>query len=288
MADGGSLATPLVRLDGVSVRFGGRPVLSGVALDLAPGEVVTLIGPNGAGKSTLARVVLGLLAPDRGRVVRRPGLRVGYMPQRLVVDPVLPLSVERLMTLTRRAPRAEVEAALAEVGAARLLRQPVQGLSGGEMQRVMLARALIGGPDLLVLDEPAQNVDVVGQAELYDLVARIRDERGCGVLLISHDLHVVMAATDRVVCLHGHICCSGAPEDVGRHPEYLALFGPAAARSLAVYAHAHAHRHAADGAVEPLDGAAPAAQLPAAQLPAADPSHACCGSHHPHPESEPR
>jgi len=252
--EGAAARGSLVRLEEVAVRFGGRQALGGVDLDLHAAEVVTVIGPNGAGKSTLARVVLGLLAPSAGRVVRRPGLRIGYMPQRLVVDPVLPLQVGRLLTLTRRASRRELESVLDEVGAAHLIGRPVQTLSGGEMQRVMLARALIGAPDLLVLDEPAQNVDLVGQADLYDLIARFRRERGCGVLLISHDLHVVMAATDRVVCLHGHICCSGAPEDVGRHPEYLALFGAAAANSLAVYAHAHAHRHAADGAVEPLDG----------------------------------
>ncbi|WP_207481162.1 zinc ABC transporter ATP-binding protein ZnuC [Arenibaculum pallidiluteum] len=253
MPEGAARRGELVRLDGVTVRFGGRPALSAINLDLHAAEVVTVIGPNGAGKSTLARVVLGLEAPEAGRVWRRPGLRIGYMPQRLVVDPVLPLPVGRLLTLTRRASAREVASVLDEVGAGHLVGRAVQTLSGGEMQRVMLARALVGGPDLLVLDEPAQNVDVVGQAELYDLVARFRRERGCGVLMISHDLHVVMAATDRVVCLHGHVCCSGAPEDVGRHPEYLALFGPAAASSLAVYAHAHGHRHTADGRVEPLD-----------------------------------
>lgn len=254
MADGSITMPELVRLDGVGVRLGGRTVLEGIDLALHAGEVVTVLGPNGAGKTTLARVVLGLQRHAAGHVVRRPGLRVGYVPQRLAVDPVLPLTVERLMTLTGRAPRAEVLAALDEVGCKRLARQPVDTLSGGELQRVMLARALLRRPDLLVLDEPAQNVDVLGQADLYDLIAGIRRGHGCGVLMISHDLHVVMAATDRVICVNGHLCCSGTPDAISRDPRYLSLFGAAAAHSLAVYHHAHGHRHAADGSVEPIGG----------------------------------
>ena len=245
-------AGPLVHLDGVSVSLGGRNVLSGIGLEIRPGEVTTLIGPNGAGKTTLARVVLGLQRVSAGQVHRRPGLSVGYMPQRIVVDPVLPLSVGRMVTLTRRAGRSRVLEVLGQVGCRHLADQPVQTLSGGEMQRVMLARALLGRPDLLVLDEPAQNVDVVGQAELYDLIARLRGSQGCGVLMISHDLHVVMAATDRVVCVNGHVCCSGTPEAVSRDPVYLGLFGVAAAGSFALYRHAHGHRHEADGCVVPL------------------------------------
>jgi zinc transport system ATP-binding protein len=243
---------PLVRLEGVSVRLDGRDVLSGVDLEIRPGEVTTLIGPNGAGKTTLARVVLGLQRVRAGRVHRRPGLSVGYMPQRVVVDPVLPLTVERMVTLTRRADRSRVLDALDQVGCRHLAGQAVQTLSGGEMQRIMLARALLGRPQLLVLDEPAQNVDVIGQAELYDLIARLRRSQGCGVLLISHDLHVVMAATDKVVCVNGHVCCSGTPEAVSRDPVYLGLFGAAAAGSFALYRHAHGHRHEADGCVVPL------------------------------------
>jgi zinc transport system ATP-binding protein len=252
MADGLAALPELVRLEGVGVRLGGRMVLEGIDLAVHAGEVVTVLGPNGAGKTTLARVVLGLQRPAAGRVVRRPGLRIGYVPQRLTADPVLPLTVERLMTLTGRAPHAEVQAALEEVGCGRLARQPVDTLSGGELQRVMLARALLRRPDLLVLDEPAQNVDVLGQADLYDLIAGIRRSHGCGVLMISHDLHVVMAATDRVICVNGHLCCSGTPDAISRDPRYLSLFGTAAAHSLAVYYHAHGHRHAADGSVEPI------------------------------------
>jgi len=238
VADKGALA----RVEEAVVRLGGRTVLDRVGLTVQPGRIITVVGPNGAGKSTLVRVVLGLMRPDEGRVERRPGLRVGYVPQRIAVDPVLPLSVRRFLTLGVKASRARVAAVLEEVGAGALLKSPVQSLSGGELQRVVLARALLRDPELLVLDEPVQGVDVTGQADLYALFNRLRDERGCGILMVSHDLHVVMAATDEVVCLNRHVCCSGHPETVSRHPAYLELF-PDAADALAVYTHDHDHRH---------------------------------------------
>ncbi len=239
----------LVAGTGLGYHRAGLAVLDGVDIEVAEGEIVTLIGPNGAGKTTLVKLLLGLESPDAGRVTRRTGLRVGYLPQRLQVDPVLPLDVARLLTLTRRADPAARRAVLDEVGVPHLLRSPVQALSGGELQRVLLARALLGHPELLVLDEPTQGVDFNGQAELYRLIARLRERRGCGVLLVSHDLHLVMAATDRVLCLNRHVCCHGAPESVRRHPEYLALFGPRLAANLAVYAHHHDHDHDLSGAV---------------------------------------
>jgi zinc transport system ATP-binding protein len=183
--------------------------------------------------------------------MRLAGIRVGYVPQRLAVDRTLPLTVERLMTLVRRASRAEVEAALDETGVAHLLERPVQALSGGEFQRVLIARALLGQPDILVLDEPVQSVDFTGQVDLYRLIASLRDRHGCGVLMVSHDLHVVMRATDRVLCLAGHVCCTGAPGDVSRSPEYARLFGPLAAETLAIYAHKHDHVHGPSGEVMP-------------------------------------
>ncbi len=239
----------LAEVAGGDLARGGKAVLSDVGLTARAGEIVTLIGPNGSGKTTLVRVVLGLLRPDRGRVYLRPETRVGYMPQRVVVERTLPLTVARFLALGARGAGGRLGAVLGEVGAAGLGARPVQALSAGEMQRVLLARALLREPDLLVLDEPAQGVDVTGQEELFDLITRIRDRRGCGVLMVSHDLHLVMASTDTVVCLNHHVCCTGRPEAVSRDPAYLALFGPHAGRGLAVYAHQHDHRHDAGGEV---------------------------------------
>jgi zinc transport system ATP-binding protein len=240
---------PLIEAADVGHGYGGSDVLQHVEFSVAAGEIVSLIGPNGAGKTTLVRIMLGLLAPRSGRVRRRPGLRIGYMPQRFHLEPSLPITVRRFLALAQGVGRPAILAALGEVGAAALLDHPMLGLSGGETQRVLLARALIREPDLLVLDEPVRGVDIGGQAELYDLIARIQRRRGCGVLLISHDLHLVMAATDRVVCLNHHVCCAGRPEAVSEHPEYLALFGPAAGRRIAVYTHHHDHAHGLAGEI---------------------------------------
>lgn len=239
----------LVRVRGVDLRIGRTQVLSHVDMTIGSGEIVTLVGPNGAGKSSLVRVVLGLLAPSSGEVWRKPGLRVGYMPQTLSIDPVLPMTVRRLLALAGSGEATKASAVLAEVGAGDLADRALQDLSGGEFQRVMLARALLRDPDLLVLDEPVRGIDLGGQLALYDLIGRLRRDRGIGVLMVSHDLHIVMAATDRVVCLNQHVCCSGAPEAVSRSPEYADLFGAAAARHLAVYAHEHDHAHDLHGHV---------------------------------------
>ena len=252
-ADGPSSAPLLVEARGVSVRFGPRIVLDGVDLAVRAGEIVTLIGLNGAGKSTLIRVILGILEPDDGEVVRRPGLRIGYAPQHVPRDPILPMTVQRFLTLGAPAPRERLEAVLEEVGADPILRYPLAEISGGEMQRVLLARALLREPDLLVLDEPLAGVDVTSQGELYRLIADIRKRHGCGVLLVSHDLHLVMAATDTVVCLNRHVCCTGRPHTVLRDPAFISLFGPNVSETLAVYQHSHDHRHDALG--EPVSTA---------------------------------
>ena len=237
----------LVKAAGIGVFRAGRWLIRDVDLTIRRGEIVTLIGPNGSGKSTTARTTLGIIKPDAGTIHRHPELTVGYVPQRLSIDRTLPLTVERLMTLTARLTPAEVQATLEWVDIGHLAKAEVQLLSGGEFQRAMLARALARKPDLLVLDEPVQGVDFTGEVALYDLIRRIRDETGCGILLISHDLHIVMAQTDTVVCLNGHVCCHGTPQSVSQNPEYVRLFGRQAAETLAVYRHHHDHVHGDDG-----------------------------------------
>lgn len=244
----------LVTLENVALTLGNNPVLQDISLTLEQGQITTLIGPNGAGKSTLARVVLGLIPPQRGQITRRPGLCTGYMPQKMHIDDSLPLTVDRFLWLAARKPAMSYQQALQRVDVGHLQHQAVQSLSGGELQRVLLARALLRQPQLLVLDEPAQGVDVSGQNALYGLLKSVRDELQCAILLISHDLHLVMASTDQVVCLQRHICCSGTPESVSRDPAYHALFGPQAGTpNLALYTHQHNHSHDLHGEPCPTD-----------------------------------
>lgn len=244
------MAEALLQLEKVGLRRDGRSILENVSLSLRAGEILTVIGPNGAGKTSLVRIALGLLAPDGGRRQVKPGLRTGYLPQKLGLNEALPLDVRRFLTLARPGvSAADLDRALAETGASRTLRTPVTRLSGGELQRVLLARALLREPDLLVLDEPAQGVDINGQEELYGLIAEVRQRHGCAVLMVSHDLHLVMAATDHVLCLNRHVCCEGHPESVSANPEYRRLFGTQGARSLALYSHHHDHHHDSHGDV---------------------------------------
>jgi zinc transport system ATP-binding protein len=244
----------LVSLTNMGICRSDKWLVQGVDFDVRRGEIVTLIGPNGSGKSTTAKTVLGVLKPTEGHVQRKTDLRIGYVPQKLTIDWTLPLNVERLMSLTSSVSKKDALHALESVGAAHLLKAEVQHLSGGEFQRVLLARAVARKPDLLVLDEPVQGVDFSGEVELYDLIADIRKSLGCGILLISHDLHVVMAQTDTVVCLNGHVCCRGTPQIVTQSPEYIKLFGGRAASTLAIYQHHHDHTHMDDGRVQHADG----------------------------------
>lgn len=245
---------PLIELKGAGVYRDGRWLVRNVDLTVHRGEIVTLIGPNGAGKSTTAKMALHILKPDEGEVRHLKGLRIGYVPQKINIDRTMPLSVERLMTLTGPLSKTDIMHALDAVGITHLLKAEIANLSGGEFQRAMMARALARKPDIMVLDEPVQGVDFSGEAALYELIAKLRDDTGCGVLLISHDLHLVMAATDRVICLNGHVCCSGTPRDVTASPEYAQLFGSRAVGTLAIYEHNHDHTHLPDGRVMHADG----------------------------------
>ncbi|WP_086874065.1 zinc ABC transporter ATP-binding protein ZnuC [Kosakonia pseudosacchari] len=241
--------TNLVTLENITVTFGQRRVLSDISLNLRAGKILTLLGPNGAGKSTLVRVVLGLVAPDSGLIKRDKTLRIGYVPQKLHLDATLPLTVGRFMRLRPDTRKDDIIPALKRVQAAHLVDAPMQKLSGGETQRVLLARALLNRPQLLVLDEPTQGVDVNGQVALYNLIDQLRKELDCAVLMVSHDLHLVMAKTDEVLCLNHHICCSGTPEVVSMHPEFISMFGQRGAEQLGIYRHNHNHRHDLQGRI---------------------------------------
>ncbi len=233
----------LIAAEGLSVRFGGATVLENVDLAVAPGEIVTLVGPNGSGKSTLLRALIGILPAAAGRVRHQPGLRIGYVPQRLHIDRGLPMPVGRFLSLPHRHSRRETAAALARTGMAGAEDRAMADLSGGQFQRVLLARALLMQPQILILDEPTQGLDQPGEAAFYRLIDEVRREIGCAVLMVSHDLHVVMAASDRVICLNGHVCCEGTPQVVSNAPEYRALFGLGTQGALALYQHRHDHDH---------------------------------------------
>ncbi|MFN4202206.1 MAG: ATP-binding cassette domain-containing protein [Tabrizicola sp.] len=233
----------LISAEHVCVRYGATEVLHDISLSVAGGEIVTILGPNGSGKSTLLRALLGIVPVAEGRIIRAPGLRIGYVPQKLAIDRTMPLTVRRFLSLPVRVDDAAAEEALARVGMAGQGAQQMTALSGGQSQRVLLARALLGRPQLLMLDEPTQGLDQPGEAAFYRLVEEVRRETGAAVLMVSHDLHVVMAASDRVICLNGHICCEGTPRVVSTAPEYRALFGLGTQGALALYRHEHDHGH---------------------------------------------
>lgn len=233
----------LVIAEKLQVQLGQKIILTDVDLTVRRGEIVTLIGPNGAGKSTLVKTVLGLIKPKQGTLQLRKGIRMGYMPQGLTIEPYMPLTVQRFLQLVGKMNQSAIENVMEELAITHLKFTPMQSLSGGERQRVLLARALLRKPDLLVLDEPIQGVDITGQEELYRLIMHIRQVHHCGILMVSHDLHLVMAGTDSVICLNKHVCCSGSPATVSQHPEFLNLFGVHKTLGLAVYTHQHNHQH---------------------------------------------
>ncbi|SHE93320.1 zinc transport system ATP-binding protein [Ruegeria intermedia] len=234
---------PLVTVENLSLRYGANTVLRDVDMVIEPGEIVTIVGPNGSGKTSLLRAIIGAEKPSSGRVIRKPGLKLGYVPQKLHIDPTLPISVERFMRLTHPVTRKDCVAALKRAGAPDLMKRQMSQLSGGQFQRVLLARALIDRPDLLLLDEATQGLDQPGSAAFYRQIEEVRQETGCAILMVSHELHVVMSASDRVICLNGHVCCAGSPAVVASAPEYRALFGTGTGGALALYRHDHDHAH---------------------------------------------
>ena len=241
---------PLIKAENISHKFDDTTVLQHISLQIFPKEIVTLIGPNGAGKSTLLKILLGLIKPSNGKISRQKNLKIGFMPQKIQIDPTLPMTVRRFLQLGLPNPSLKdwffkaaysntlIEKTTQDLDIADLLNHPIQKVSGGEMQRILLARALIREPQLLVLDEPVQGVDLQGQTEIYDYINKIRNEYGCGILMVSHDLHIVMKHTDEVLCINQHMCCSGHPQNVSKSSEFQALFGDLS-ESLAFYEHHH-------------------------------------------------
>ncbi|WP_417838999.1 ATP-binding cassette domain-containing protein [Tritonibacter scottomollicae] len=233
----------LVTLTNATIRHSGTPALDNIAFHIDKGEIVTILGPNGSGKSTLLRAIIGALPLSDGTLERAEGLRIGYVPQKLHIDPTLPLTVKRFLNLPVQISDSAAKAALTDAGVPGLINRQMTGLSGGQMQRVLLARALLSKPDLLILDEATQGLDQPGSAAFYQKIETVRTELGCAILMVSHELHVVMAASDRVICLNGHICCEGEPAQVASAPEYQALFGTGTHGTLALYRHEHDHSH---------------------------------------------
>jgi zinc transport system ATP-binding protein len=244
----------LINCKDVSVSMAGREILNNVSLSADKKEIITIIGPNGSGKTTLLKVICGIQKVSKGKVDIKKDIVIGYMPQKIQIEKVLPLTVRRFLRLNGTSKKLrtvdEVEEIANKFSINELMQQQIHDISGGEMQRVMLARATLLNPDLLVLDEPTQGLDIHGQAEFYNLILKIRDEIGCAVIMVSHDLHMVMASTDKVICINKHICCEGAPEDINDHPEYIALFGKKDADKVAIYTHNHDHSHGPDGCID--------------------------------------
>ena len=239
----------LVKLKEVGIRQKGKWLVKGVSLEIEKGKIVTLIGPNGSGKSTTAKIALGIYKKIEGQVEKYTS-NVGYVPQKISIDWTLPLRVNDFMLLTESLNDDTVNEALSLTGVIHLKNKNLSNLSGGEFQRVLLARAISKKPELLVLDEPVQGVDFTGEIALYELIKKISEELNCGILLISHDLHTVMSATDHVVCLNGHVCCSGSPIDVAKNKEYKVLFGEQASQTLSIYEHKHDHVHSHEGDIK--------------------------------------
>ncbi len=228
---------PLISATDVQVKRGGIPILDKVSFEVSPAEITTIVGPNGSGKSTLLQALIGNVPLSGGTIERKESVRIGYQPQSVVIDPTLPLSVKRLLSLPCAISRNAAEAALEAAGVADCINAQYTELSGGQRQRVLLARALLGEPQVVILDEPTQGLDQPGSAAFYRQIDDIRKQSGCAVLMVSHELHVVMASSDHVICLNGHVCCAGRPEQVATAPEYRALFGRGTQGALALYRH---------------------------------------------------
>ncbi|PJG83330.1 zinc ABC transporter ATP-binding protein ZnuC [Caviibacterium pharyngocola] len=244
-----SIKTPLVELKNITVRFEQKNALQNINLTVYPDSIITIVGPNGGGKSTLLKVLLKLLTPTKGEVIYHKNLRIGYVPQKIHLDHSLPITVEKFLSLKKGISAEDITHVLTRLSVLHLLKNSMQKLSGGEMQRILLARAILNKPTLLVLDEPTQGVDINGQVELYQLIHQTQKELNCAILMVSHDLHIVMADTNEVLCVNQHICCAGTPESVSNDPTFIHFFGDQLSKNIAFYTHHHNHKHDIHGDV---------------------------------------
>ena len=238
----------LVKLENAGVYRSSKWLVRGISFEINKGQIVTLIGPNGSGKTTTAKMILNILDTDEGMATSNTS-KMAYVPQKINVDWTMPLRVIDFMKITNDLNNTQITDSLTMTGVDKLLYNQIHSLSGGEFQRVLIARAIAKKPDLLVLDEPVQGVDFNGEIALYNLIKKISTTLNCGILLISHDMHFVMSTTDHVICLNGHICCSGNPSSVVKNPEYIKLFGEHNSETLSYYQHQHDHSHNNDGSV---------------------------------------
>ncbi len=236
--------TDLITASNITVNRGETKILDNVSLTIGESEFITILGPNGGGKSMLLKCLMGFYIPDNGNIKRKRHLRIGYVPQQFTSEQTMPISVGQFLRLRKKVSAEELETITAETNIEALVNKPLNILSGGELQRILVARALIGAPDLLILDEPAQNLDISGQLAFYKLLSEIYEKRSFSILMVSHDLHMVMATTKKVICLFHHVCCSGEPQVVTKDPEFITLFGNDMAEMMAVYQHGHNHSHA--------------------------------------------
>lgn len=248
--------SPLIELKNINVVFEQKTALQNINLNIYPQSIITIVGPNGGGKSTLLKTLLKLQQPTSGEVIYSQNVRIGYVPQKIHLDHSLPLTVERFLALKKGAKPQEISTALEQLSIAHLRKNNMQKLSGGEMQRVLLARAILNKPNLLVLDEPTQGVDITGQAELYLLIHQTQQQLNCAVLMVSHDLHIVMADSKEVICINQHICCAGTPETLSNDPTFMRLWGNQLSQNVGFYTHHHNHHHNLHGDVCGCNGTA--------------------------------
>jgi zinc transport system ATP-binding protein len=235
----------IIKIKDISYNIGTKRILHDINIFANKGDIVTFIGPNGSGKTTLLRIMLGIIKPTTGKIYIKPGTKIGYMPQKIKIDDNLPLTVEYFLNLNieKKVSKNQIEQLSEEFKINKILKHPIQNISGGEMQRVLLMKTILAEPDLLVLDEPVQAVDVSGQIEFYDLIEKLKKRNNMTIIMVSHDLYMVMKATDRVYCLNQHICCEGTANDVSNDKTYKQLFGERAIKHIGVYSHEHDHTH---------------------------------------------